>query len=53
MASHTPRERGPWRLTAGLAVASAGAVGALALANWLARLGVGAPEAPLSGETGY
>src|SRR5579859_8093315 len=53
MASHTPRQRGPWRLATGLMVASASAVGALALANWLARLGVGAPEAPLDGQTGY
>jgi pimeloyl-ACP methyl ester carboxylesterase len=52
MASHTPRTRGP-RLAAGLTAVSAGAVGALALANWLARLGVGAPEAPLSGEASY
>lgn len=53
MASYTPRQREPWRLAAGLAMASVGAVGALALANWLARLGVGAPEASLDGETGY
>ncbi len=53
MASSTPCQRGPWRLAAGLAAASAGAAGALALANWLARLGVGEPEAPLRGETGY
>ena len=42
-----------WRLAAGLAAASAGAAGALALGNWLTRLGVGEPEPPMSGETGF
>lgn len=53
MASHTSRQRGLWRLGAGVAATSASAAGALALANWLARMGVGEPETPLSGETGY
>jgi pimeloyl-ACP methyl ester carboxylesterase len=44
--------RGAWRLAAGLALAAAGGAGALALANRLARLGVGEPEAPLDGESG-
>jgi pimeloyl-ACP methyl ester carboxylesterase len=48
-----PRKRGPGRLATGLMAASVGAAGALALGNWLARVGVGAPEAALSGETGY
>src|SRR5512146_3207812 len=54
MARHTPpRKRGSWRLATGLVAASAGAASALALGNWLARVGVGAPETALSGETGY
>lgn len=53
MASSTPGQRGPWRTAAGIAALSASAAGALALANWLTRLGAGEPEAPLQGDTGY
>lgn len=53
MARYAPRRRGAGRLAARLTAASAGALGALAVANWLANLGVGDPEPPLSGATGY
>lgn len=52
MIDDTARSRAPWRIAAGLALATAGGVGALALGNWLARLGVGEPTSPLSGESG-
>ena len=53
MAGSSPRGQSGWRLTAGLVAASVGAAGAVALGNWLTGLGVGEPEAPMSGETGF
>ncbi|HEX9038948.1 MAG TPA: alpha/beta fold hydrolase [Ktedonobacterales bacterium] len=53
MAMKTPGQRGPWRTAAEIAAITASAAGALALANRLARLGVGEPEPPLHGQAGY
>jgi pimeloyl-ACP methyl ester carboxylesterase len=50
MIGDSARNSAPWRIAAGVALATAGGAGALALANWLAGLGVGEPTTPLNGE---
>src|SRR5262245_25582503 len=49
MGEEMPRGLSWWQVAA---LASAGAVGALAVFNWLSDLGVGKPENSLGGESG-
>lgn len=51
MTMESRRRGGGWRVAGGVALASASAAGALALANWLAARGAGDPEPALDGES--